>query len=184
MLRCKLAPLPPFQVREIGKLDHETRLILPVCVTPFVKRQKTDANDAEAIAGAALRPTMRYVSVKSAAQQAQAAGIVFRTRNLFVRQRAQWVNALRGRLTEYGTIIAQGRVQFRRLMVNFDETAPDLPEPDLPEPDLPAPVQGLRWFMNCAACTLSRYPFLMKRSGVSIKRYNTGQRQMRAHRVS
>ena len=73
MLRCKLAPLPPFQGREIGNLDHETRLILPVCVTPFVKRQKTDANDAEAIAGAALRPTMRYVSVKSAAQQAQSA---------------------------------------------------------------------------------------------------------------
>ena len=179
MLRCKLAPLPPFQGREIGNLDHETRLILPVCVTPFVKRQKTDANDAEAIAGAALRPTMRYVSVKSAAQQAQSAGIVFRTRDLFVRQRAQLVNALRGHLAEYGVVVAQGRVQFRRLMVNFDKTAPDLPEPDLP-----APVQGLRWFRNCAACTLSRYPFLMKRSGVSIKRYNTGQRQMRAHRVS
>ena len=41
VLRCKLAPLPPFQGREIGKLDHETRLILPVCVTPFVKRPKT-----------------------------------------------------------------------------------------------------------------------------------------------
>ena len=176
MLRCKLAPLPPFQGREIGNLDHETRLVLPVCVTPFVERQK---NDAEAIAGAALRPTMRYVSVKSAAQQAQSAGIVFRTRNLFVRQRAQWVNALRGHLAEYGVVVAQGRVQFRRLMVNFDETAPDLPEPDLS-----APVQGLRWFRNCAACTLSRYPFLMKRSGVSIKRYNTGQRPTRAHRVS
>ena len=176
MLRCKLAPLPPFQGREIGNLEHETRLVLPVCVTPFVERQK---NGAEAIAGAALRPTMRYVSVKSAAQQAQSAGIVFRTRNLFVRQRSQLVNALRGHLAEYGVVVAQGRVQFRRLMVNFDETAPDLPEPDLP-----APVQGLRWFRNCAACTLSRYPFLMKRSGVSIKRYNTGQRQTRAHRVS
>ena len=167
--------------REIGKLGLEARLIPPVYVTPFVKRQK---NGAEAIAGAALRPTMRYVSVKSAAQQAQAAGIVFRTRNLFVRQRSQLVNALRGHLAEYGVVVAQGRVQFRRLMVNFDETAPDLPEPDLPAPNLPAPVQGLRWFMNCAACTLSRYSFLMKRSGVSIKRYNTGQRQMRAHRVS
>jgi transposase len=118
-----------------------------------VKRQKTDANDTKAIAEAASRPTMRYVSVKSTEQQSQ--GMAFRTRDLFVRQRAQWVNALRGRLTEYGTIIAQGRVQFRRLMVNFDETAPDLPEPDLPEPDLPAPnlpapVQGLRWFRNCA----------------------------------
>ena len=141
-----------------------------------MKRQK---NGAEAIAGAALRPTMRYVSVKSAAQQAQAAVTVFRTRDLFVRHRAQWVNALWGRLTEYGTIIAQGIVQFRRLMVNFDETAPDLPAPNLP-----APVQGLCWFKNCAACTLSRYPFLMKRSGVSIKRYNAGQRQTRAHRVS
>ena len=70
MLRCKLAPLPPFQGREIGNLEHETRLVLPVCVTPFVERQK---NGAEAIAGAALRPTMRYVSVKSAAQQAQTA---------------------------------------------------------------------------------------------------------------
>ena len=145
----------PLLGREIGKLGLEARLIPPVYVTPFVKRQKTDANDAEAIAGAALRPTMRYVSVKSAAQQAQSAGIVFRTRNLFVRQRAQWVNALRGHLAEYGVVVAQGRVQFRRLMVNFDETAPDLPEPDLPEPDLPAPnlpapVQGLRWFRNCA----------------------------------
>ena len=136
--------------REIGKLGLEARLIPPVYVTPFVKRQKTDANDAEAIAEAASRPTMRYVSGKSTEQQPQSAGIVFRTRDLFVRQRAQWVNALRGRLTEYGTITAQGRVQFRRLMVNFDETAPDLPEPDLPEPDLPAPVQGLRWFRNCA----------------------------------
>ena len=111
--------------------------------------------------------------------KAQAAVTVFRTRDLFVRHRAQWVNALWGRLTEYGTIIAQGIVQFRRLMVNFDETAPDLPAPNLP-----APVQGLCWFKNCAACTLSRYPFLMKRSGVSIKRYNTGQRPTRAHRVS
>ena len=156
LLRWRLRYIPLLG-REIGKLGLEARLIPPVYVTPFVERQK---NGAEAIAGAALRPTMRYVSVKSAAQQAQAAGMVFRTRNLFVRQRAQWVNALRGRLTEYGTIIAQGRVQFRRLMVNFDETAPDLPEPDLPEPDLPAPnlpapnlpapVQGLRWFRNCA----------------------------------
>ncbi len=113
--------------REIGKLGHETRLIPPVYVKPFVKRQKNDANDAEAIAEAASRPTMRYVSVKSAEQQAQ--GMVFRTRDLFVRQRSQLVNALRGHLAEYGTIIAQGMVQFRRMMVNFDETAPDLSAP-------------------------------------------------------
>ena len=113
--------------REIGKLGHETRLIPPVYVKPFVKRQKNDANDAEAIAEAASRPTMRYVSVKSAEQQAR--GMAFRTRGLFVRQRSQLVNALRGHLAEYGPIIAQGMVQFRRMMVGFDEVAPDLPAP-------------------------------------------------------
>ena len=104
MLRCKLAPLPPIQGRKIGILDHETRLILPVCVTPFVKRQKTDANDTKAIAEAASRPTMRYVSVKSTEQQSQ--GMAFRTRDLFVRQRSQLVNALRGHSAKYGGVVA------------------------------------------------------------------------------
>ena len=104
MLRCKLAPLPSFQGREFGNLDHETRLVLPVCVTPFVKRQKTDANDTKAIAEAASRPTMRYVSVKSTEQQSQ--GMAFRTRDLFVRQRSQLVNALRGHSAKYGGVVA------------------------------------------------------------------------------
>lgn len=111
--------------REIGTLGHETRLIPPIYVKPFVKRQKNDANEAEAIAEAASHPTMRYVSVKSAEQQAQ--GMVFRTRDLFVRQRSQLVNALRGHLAEYGVVIAQGMVQFRRMITSFDEVVPDLP---------------------------------------------------------
>ena len=90
--------------REIGKLGLEARLIPPVCVTPFVKRQKTDANDTEAIAEAASRPTMRYVSVKSTEQQSQ--GMAFRTRDLFVRQRSQLVNALRGHSAKYGGVVA------------------------------------------------------------------------------
>lgn len=116
-----------FWGREIGDLGHQVRLIPPVYVKPFVKRQKNDANDAEAIAEAASRPTMRFVSVKSAEQQAQ--GMVFRTRDLFVRQRSQLVNALRGHLAEYGVSIAQGMVQFRRMMAHFDDLASGLPTP-------------------------------------------------------
>ena len=80
--------------REIADLGHAVKLIPPQYVTPYVKRQKNDAADAEAIAEAASRPTMRFVEIKSSEQQARA--MVFRTRQLFVRQRTQLINALRG----------------------------------------------------------------------------------------
>jgi transposase len=78
-----------------------------------VKRQKNDAIDAEAICEAAQRPGMRFVAVKS--EQQQAAGLVFRTRDLLVRQRTQLINAIRGHLTEYGWIAPKGRRIWRRL---------------------------------------------------------------------
>lgn len=68
--------------RELARLGHDIRLIPPVDVKPFVKRQKNDASDAEAIAEAVQRPNMRSVAVKSAAQQARA--MLFRTRDLLV----------------------------------------------------------------------------------------------------
>ena len=71
-----------------------------------MKRQKNDAIDAEAICEAAQRPSMRFVAVKS--EQQQAAGLVFRTRDLLVRQRTQLINAIRGHLTEYGWIAPKG----------------------------------------------------------------------------
>jgi Transposase len=71
--------------RQLTQLGHEVRLIPPAYVKPFVKRQKNDAIDAEAICEAAQRPSMRFVAVKS--EQQQAAGLVFRTRDLLVRQR-------------------------------------------------------------------------------------------------
>ena len=70
---------------EIEKLGHEVRLLPPIYVKPYVKRHKNDAADAEAIAEAASRPTMRFVAVQTEAQQARA--MAFRTRDLLVRQR-------------------------------------------------------------------------------------------------
>lgn len=92
--------------RAILKLGHEVRLIPPIYVKPFVKRQKNDTADAEAIAEACSRPTMRYVEVKTEEQQARA--MIFRTRDLLVRQRTQLINALRGHLAEHGLVAPQG----------------------------------------------------------------------------
>ncbi|XEN34629.1 transposase (plasmid) [Ensifer sp. WSM1721] len=92
--------------REIGKFGHTLRLIPPAYVKPFVKRQKNDAADAEAICEAAQRPTMRFVAVKS--DDAQASAVVFRARDLLVRQRTQVINSLRGHLAEYSFVPAQG----------------------------------------------------------------------------
>jgi len=99
--------------RAARELGHEVRLIPPAYVKPFVKRQKNDAADAEAIAEAASRPTMRFVAVKSEAQQARA--MVFRTRDLLIRQRTQLINALRGHLAEHGIVAPQGPANLKLL---------------------------------------------------------------------
>src|SRR4030095_14767959 len=88
--------------RELAQLGHTVRLIPPAYVKPFGTRQKNDAADAEAICEAAQRPTMRFVPVKSAEQQAS--GVVFRARDLLVHQRTQLMNALRGHMAEYGHV--------------------------------------------------------------------------------
>ncbi len=112
--------------REIGKLGHDVRLIAPKYVKPFVKRQKNDAADAEAICEAAQRPTMRFVAVKTEATQASA--LVFRTRDLLVRQRTQLINALRGHLTEYGCVVAKGPAHVTKLITQIEDPAFTLPE--------------------------------------------------------
>jgi transposase len=92
--------------RELAKLGHEIRLMPPAYVKPYVKRGKTDAADAAAIAEAVTRPTMRFVAVKSADQQSVL--MLHKVRDLLVRQRTALINALRGHLGEYGLVAAQG----------------------------------------------------------------------------
>src|SRR4029450_12348507 len=99
--------------RAIQEVGHEVRLIPPIYVKPFVRRQKNDAADAEAIVEAASRPTMRFVAVKTEEQQARS--MIFRTRDLLVRQRTQLINALRGHLAEHGVVAPQGPAHVKRL---------------------------------------------------------------------
>jgi len=126
--------------REIGRLGHAVRLIAPDYVKPFVKRQKNDAADAEAICEAAQRPTMRFVAVKS--EEQQAAAVVFRARDLLVRQRTQTINALRGHLAEFGVIAAQGLSHVAKLVSAIDDHDTDIPE--LARPILRLLVEQLR----------------------------------------
>ena len=112
--------------REIAALGHEVRLVPPIYVKPFVKRQKNDAADAEAITEAAQRPTMNFVAVKTKAQQAQ--GMLFRTRDRLVRQRTQTINALRGHLAEYGVVAPQGTAGITQLTGVIEGGDSGLPE--------------------------------------------------------
>ena len=111
--------------RELQRLGHEVRLIPPAYVKPFVKRQKNDAADAEAICEAAQRPTMRFVPVKSEEQQASAA--VFRARDLLVRQRTQLLNALRGLLAEHGWVAPKGLFHAGAMMAKIEDPGCALP---------------------------------------------------------
>ncbi|RVU05927.1 IS110 family transposase [Novosphingobium umbonatum] len=115
-----------YWAREIAGFGHEVKLIAPHYVKPFVKRQKNDAADAEAIVIAAQRPEMRFVAPKSAEQQAQA--ILFRARSRLVRQRTELVNALRASLYEYGHVVPKGIHQIAKIEEILDAPHCDLPD--------------------------------------------------------
>ena len=103
-----------YWARQLTKLGHEVRLMPAKDVKAYVKRNKNDAADAEAICEAVRRPTMRFVRVKSAEQQGQL--MQHRTRDLLMRQRTQLINALRAHLAELGITAAQGREGIKGLL--------------------------------------------------------------------
>lgn len=113
-----------YWARELSKIGHDVKLIPPIYVKPFVKRQKNDAADAEAITEAALRPNMSFVEPKSA--DTQAITMMMRTRDQLISQRTATVNALRSHLAEFGLIAPVGLKHVEQLRTRIEE-AEDIP---------------------------------------------------------
>jgi transposase len=110
-----------YWARELTKRGHEVRLMPAKDVKAYVKRNKNDAADAEAICEAVRRPTMRFVRAKSAEQQG---GLMqHRTRDLLLRQQTQVINALRAHLAELGIVAAQGREGLKELLAIIADQA-------------------------------------------------------------
>lgn len=107
--------------RELIALGHEVKLMPPAYVKPYVKRNKTDAADAEAIAEAVTRPTMRFVAVKSVEQQSML--MLHRVRELLVRQRTMLATALRAHLAEFGIVAPQGIHRVEKLAAEVRDPA-------------------------------------------------------------
>jgi transposase len=115
-----------YWARELTKLGHRVRLMPAKDVKAYVKRNKNDAADAEAICEAVRRPTMRFVQVKSAAQQSQL--MLHRTRDLLMRQRTQVINALRAHMAELGIVAARVASRLGLQRRAKDVTVPSLDE--------------------------------------------------------
>ena len=103
-----------YWARELTKLGHQVRLMPAKDVKAYVKRNKNDAADAEAICEAVRRPTMRFVQIKSIEQQGQL--MLHRARDLLMRQRTQLINALPPHMAEHGIVAAQGREGVKELL--------------------------------------------------------------------
>jgi len=114
--------------RELKALGHEVRLIPPAYVKAYVRRNKNDAADAAAICEAVSRPSMRFVVLKTAAQQA--AGGLHKVRELLVKQRTMTINTLRGLMAEFGIVVPQGPHHVGQLKAKLaDGAGLDIPAP-------------------------------------------------------
>ena len=115
-----------YWARQLTALGHEVKLMPPAYVKAYVKRNKNDAADAEAICEAVRRPTMRFVPVKSA--DAQSILMLHRARHLLVRQRTAQVSAMRAHLAEYGVVAPRGLAHVRDLLTVLETGSPMLPD--------------------------------------------------------
>ncbi len=145
--------------RELSALGHDVRLMSPEYVRPYVKAQKNDERDAEAIAEAVTRPTMRFVEIKSAARLDMQT--LHRSRDRLVGERTALINQLRGILLERGLILPQGR---KKLWVVLDERLAD------PKLGLSARIMALIADLRAEWDALDR----------RIERSTTSSRNMRA----
>ena len=107
--------------RELKALGHTVRLMPPAYVKPYVKRQKNDAADAEAICEAVTRANMRFVETKTPEQQSCL--MLHRTRHLFIRQQTSVINAIRAHLAEFGIVARVGRNGVEELLVVVADTS-------------------------------------------------------------
>ena len=113
--------------RELKALGHNVRLMPPAYVKPYVKRQKNDATDAEAICEAVTRANMRFVETKTPEQQSCL--MLHRTRQLFIRQQTSVINAIRAHLAEFGIVAPVGRKGVEHLLaIGTDGSDQRVPE--------------------------------------------------------
>jgi len=116
-----------FWARELAAFGHDVKLMAPSYVKAYLRRQKNDAADAEAICEAVTRPTMRFVPIKSAERQGVL--VLHRTRELLVRQRTMLINAIRGHCAEFGLIAPLGARRADELIERVRQAEVDtLPE--------------------------------------------------------
>src|SRR5260221_9430216 len=115
-----------YWARVLGGFGHEVRLIAPQHVKPYIKRNKNDGRDAEGLCEAMSRPTMRFVPVKTAEQQA--ALMLAGLREQMVARRTQLSNMIRGHAAEFGITVAKGLNQIGPLLARLaqDKSLPEL----------------------------------------------------------
>jgi transposase len=153
--------------RVLMALGHQVRLIPPQYVKPFVKRSKNDRIDAEAIAEAAQRPSMRFVPVKSAEMQAEA--MILSVRELLVKQQTQLSNAVRGHAAEFGVIAAKGTQNVEALL---ERVAAD--------PAMPAPAQPMFRELGAALAAVSARIAEQDRKLAALHKTNSMSQQLSA----